>query len=416
MKVLSRKEFNGEFKIPGDKSITHRAVMFNSFAEGKSKITNALLGEDCLATIDCMQTLGAKITVENDTVFVEGVNKLNNNVLLDCKNSGTSIRLLMGLVCGKNISASLTGDDSLCNRPMMRVVGPLTKMGASIQTTDGKAPVNILPTKLKGIDYEMEVASAQVKSAILIAGMFADGETVVREKIKTRNHTELMLSAMGANIQVTGNDVRIRKSKLISVDVAVPSDISSASYFMALGLLMGKTTCFNVGINSTRAGILKVFDAMGAVYEKVNEKIICGEMVADIICYKSDLKAVTLTADIMPSLIDELPLIAVLCAYADGKSVISGAEELKYKESDRIKTTCEMLNAIGADATPTDDGFIIVGKKTLDGGKINSYLDHRIAMSGAVALLNSLGGGEIEGAECVNISFPDFYQKVGLLK
>lgn len=397
------------YDIPGDKSITHRAVMFNAAAEGKAEITNALAGEDCLSTISCMRALGAKIERDGNTVTVEGSPAFQSRALCDCGNSGTTMRLLCGLIAGKGVSATLTGDDSLSSRPMRRVSEPLSLLGARIETNDGKAPLRIFASPLQGRTVDTKVASAQVKSALLLAGLGAEGETVVTEPVKSRDHTERMLAAMGADISVNGNCVRVGKSRLHAVNVEVPADISGAAYFLALGALKGETQCRSVGVNPTRTGLLKAFDLLGVKYELKNGRTVCGEPVADIRVEKSDMHAITLTSEIMPSLIDELPVIALLCAFAEGESVIKGAEELKVKESDRIRTTAEMISALGGNITATDDGFIIRGKRTLAGGNVNSYGDHRIAMTAAIGMLASEKGGNISGAECVNISFPNFY-------
>ena len=412
--IIPKKEnFTGTFDVPGDKSITHRAVMFNAAARGSAVIKNALLGDDCLSTIGCMRALGAQVSTDGNTVYVTGTPQFRD-AECDCGNSGTTMRLLMGLVAGKGVNVTFTGDASLSKRPMERVAAPLRLLGASVETTGGTAPVYVRAARLRGCVADTKVASAQVKSALILAALGADGETQVREPLRSRDHTERMLAAMGADIRAEGNSVFVKKSELRCVDVDVPADISSAAYFMALGALLGETVCKNVGINPTRTGILRVFDRMGVRYALENERTVCGEPVADIRVRKSAMRGIRLTEEMMPSLIDEIPVIAVLCAFAEGESVISGAQELKVKESDRILTTSEMLNALGGDCTPTEDGLIVRGGKGLRGGKINSYGDHRIAMSGAVALSASGTGGEIVGAECVNISFPQFYAMLGI--
>ena len=408
MKILPRRTFCGEFQIPGDKSITHRAIMFNAAARGKAEITGALLGEDCLSTAACMRALGAKVEVKGGAVSVQGTETFRDADLY-CGNSGTTIRLLMGLVAGRGVNARFTGDPSLSNRPMERVAAPLRLLGADIATENGKPPVQVRAARLAGAFVKIPVASAQVKSAVLLAGLGAEGDTTVEEPIRSRDHTERMLAAMGADVRTDGNAVIVSPCTLRAQDVAVPADISSAAYFMALGALLGETLCKNVGVNPTRTGILQVFSQMNVQYSLENQRTVCGEPVADIRVKKSALKGVKLARGIVPSLIDELPLIAVLCAFAEGESVISGAEELRVKESDRIRTTAEMINGIGGDCTPLADGFAIRGRESLAGGNINSYKDHRIAMSGAVALAASGRGGEIADAECVDISFPGFY-------
>ena len=413
-RIQSRAYFEGEFELPGDKSITHRAVMFNAAAEGKAVITNALVGEDCLSTCACMRALGAKVEVDGMTITVEGTPAFCDGAKLNCGNSGTTMRLLTGFLAGKGVHATLYGDNSLSSRPMGRVATPLSLLGADIQTTDGHAPVFVSPKALTGASVELAIASAQVKSAVLLAGISASGETTVTEPVKSRDHTERMLYAMGADIQEQGNTVTVKRSTLRAVDVCVPSDISSAAYFMALGALKGKTLCKGVGVNPTRTGILTAFDKLGVKYTLLNERESGGEKIADILVEKSNMQGITLTEELVPSMVDELPLVALLCAFADGESRITGAKELKVKESDRIFATAELINNLGGDCTPLPDGFIIRGKKKLTGGTVNSYLDHRIAMTGAVGLLASEKGGYIQDPECCAISFPDFFDKAGI--
>ncbi len=408
--------FEGEFMLPGDKSITHRAVMFNSGAEGKAVITNALIGEDCLSTCACMQALGADIQIDGTTITVVGTPNFKDNQSLNCGNSGTTIRLLSGFLAGKGITATLFGDESLSARPMERVAKPLTELGANVQTTNGHAPITIFPSALQGTTLPLKVSSAQVKSAILLAGLSAGGETTVIEPVQSRDHTERMLKAMGADIQANGNAITIQRSKLKAINVCVPTDISSAAYFMALGALKGKTLCKNVGINPTRTGILTVFNRMGVKYSLLNRRVSGGEEIADILTEKSQLKAIEITKKDVPSMVDELPLVALLCAYAEGESRIVGAEELRVKESDRIKTTAELINNIGGDCKELPDGFAIRGKKTLRGGNVDSYLDHRIAMTASIGLMASEQGGSVLHPECCAISFPDFFAQLGVDK
>jgi 3-phosphoshikimate 1-carboxyvinyltransferase len=324
------------------------------------------------------------------------------------------MRLLTGFVAGKGIEATLFGDASLSSRPMNRVAEPLALLGADVKTTAGHAPVYVAPKTLHGGSVALNVSSAQVKSAVLLAGLSAEGETFVSEPVKSRDHTERMLAAMGADIRVEGNGVRVTKSDLRAVDVRVPSDISSAAYFMALGALKGETLCKNVGVNPTRAGILTAFDRLGIEYALLNKRVSGGEDIADILVKKSHLRGIELTAEDIPAMIDELPLIALLCAFADGESRITGAKELRVKESDRIRTTTELIRNLGGECEEFPDGFIIHGKKKLRGGNVDSYLDHRIAMTGAVGLLASENGGEIYRPECCAISFPDFFEKLGV--
>lgn len=412
-RIREREYFSGEFNLPGDKSITHRAIMFNGGADGEAVISNALTGEDCLSTCQCLRALGATVERDGTALRIKGTPRFRSGQRLDCGNSGTTMRLLTGFMAGKGVDATLFGDASLSSRPMNRVAEPLALLGADVKTTDGHAPIYITPKTLHGGSVQLKVASAQVKSAVLLAGLSAEGETFVSEPVKSRDHTERMLSVMGADIRVEGNDVRVKKSDLHAVDVCVPSDISSAAYFMALGALKGETLCKNVGVNPTRTGILTAFDRLGVEYALLNKRVSGGEDIADILVKKSHLRGIELTAEDIPVMIDEVPLVALLCAFADGESRITGAQELRVKESDRIRTTAELIRNLGGECEELPDGFIIRGRKKLRGGKVDSCLDHRIAMTGAVGLLASENGGEIYRSECCAISFPDFFEKLG---
>ncbi len=415
MRVIKpRTQFEGEFTLPGDKSVTHRALMLNAVANGEAIVTNALTGEDCLSTANCMRELGADVKQDGTTFYIRGRADLLSGKTLNCGNSGTAMRLLTGLLAGKGVEATLRGDKSLSSRPMDRVAEPLAVLGAKIKTTDGKPPITISKSSLIGKKINLNIPSAQVKSAILLAGLSADGETSVTEPIKSRDHTERMLKYMGADIKVDGNTVSIKKGTLTARNIEVPADISSASYFMSLGALKGKTLSKNVGVNPTRAGIFRAFDKLGVKYTLQNQRVCCGEEVADILVEKSHLKGIELDGEDIPSMIDELPLVALLCAFADGESRIHGAKELRVKESDRITATAELINSLGGECIETEDGFIIRGKKELLGGVVNSRLDHRIAMTGAVGLIASKKGGSILGADCCAVSFPDFFNKLEL--
>lgn len=414
IELKARETFEGEFSLPGDKSVTHRAVMFNAAAKGTAVVTNALMGDDCLSTCACMRKLGAAVEMDGTSIRVVGAEEFRTGQELDCGNSGTTIRLLTGLLAGKGVHAKLYGDASLSTRPMGRVANPLSELGADVKTTDGFAPLYVSPARLTGKEISTKVASAQVKSALLLAGISADGVTTVVEPVLSRDHTERMLSAMGAKITANGTRVSVQRSALTAVNVDVPSDISSAAYFMALGALKGKTLCKNVGVNPTRTGILTAFDRLGVQYTLQNRRVSGGEETADILVEKSPMRAIELGGDVAPSMIDELPLVALLCAFADGESRIYGAKELRVKESDRIQTTAALINALGGDCRETEDGFIIRGKKKLAGGMVNSFLDHRIAMTGAVGLLASERGGAILSPECCAISFPDFFKRLGV--
>ena len=357
-----------------------------------------------------MRQLGAHIDIDGTTLRIRGVDAFLQDKQLHCGNSGTTMRLLAGLLAGKGVKTTLYGDASLSARPMGRVAQPLSLLGADIKTTEGRAPLYVFPKALHGADIKLSVASAQVKSAILLAGLFAEGKTIVTEPTNSRDHTERMLASMGADIQTNGRSVAVSKSNLHAVDVCVPADISSAAYFMALGALKGKTLCKNVGINRTRMGILQAFDKLGIKYSLLNKRTLCGEERADILVEKSPMRAIALSEKDVPAMVDELPLLALLCAFAEGETKITGAGELRVKECDRIHATAELINRLGGDCQELSDGFIIRGKKKLVGGDCDSYLDHRMAMTAAVGLIASEKGGSIYHSECVNISFPNFFE------
>ena len=411
MYIRPLKHFDRTCFTAPDKSITHRAVMFNAFARGSATVTDALLGGDCRSTIACMRALGAKIDVDGGTVRVTGA-PVFRDAVLDAGNSGTTTRLLMGLLAGMNVTATIDGDDSLRTRPMLRVAEPLALMGADVTTTDGKVPVTVRPARLHGADITLKVASAQVKSAVLLAGLHAEGVTRVTEPLLSRDHTELMLRAMGAEIRRNGLTTEIRPGDITACDVRVPGDISSAAYLLGAAAVVkgGRVTVRRVGVNPTRTGLLTALGRMGADIELSNREE-GAEPSADITLTQRALRPLTITAEDVPSLIDELPLLAAVACFAEGRSVISGAEELRVKESDRIATTTEALRALGADITPTPDGMIINGTGGLKGGgKVYAHGDHRIAMSAAVAAAGSELGCEIEGAETAAISYPGFWE------
>lgn len=413
MFIRPLKSFDKTLETAPDKSITHRAVMFNAAAEGSAVITNALLGGDCRSTIACMERLGARIEVDGSTVKVRGTARFRDAVL-DAGNSGTTTRLLTGLLAGRGVSATIDGDDSLRTRPMKRVTGPLSLMGADVTTTDGKVPISVRPAALHGIDYMMSVASAQVKSAILLAGIGADGVTKVTERTLSRDHTELMLKAMGADIMRNGLTVSVKRSELHSLDVRVPGDISSAAFLLGAAAVVkdGRVTVRGVGLNPTRTGVLDVLSSMGM--EITTDNPGCGaEPYGDITAVRcGELRPFTITEKDVPSLIDEIPLLAIVAAYAEGDSVISGAGELRVKESDRIETTAAMIRAMGGEVETRPDGMIIKGRGGLTGGKVDSFGDHRIAMSAAIGALGSRNGCEITGADSAAISYPGFWETI----
>lgn len=416
--IITRKNgLKGTVSVPGDKSISHRSIMLGSICEGITEVHHFLQGADCLSSIACFRQMGISIENNGDIVRIHGKGLYGLKKpfdVLDTGNSGTTTRLMSGILAGQNFDCIVNGDASIQSRPMKRIITPLSLMGASIESLRGNdcAPLQITGKKLRGIDYTSPVSSAQVKSAILLAGLYAEGETKVTEPILSRNHTELMLKGCGGDVLSIGTTASLRPvNRLEAQKFIVPGDISSAAFFMAAGLIVpGSEICIeNVGINPTRDGMIRVCQAMGGNISLENVREICGEPVADIVVRHSSLHGTIIEGDIIPTLIDELPVISVMAAFADGQTVIRDAAELKVKESDRIAVMTENLSAMGVDITATDDGMIINGGKTPHGAAIQSHLDHRIAMSFAVAALASDGETEIIGSDCVNISYPTFY-------
>lgn len=413
------RHLKGAVTVPGDKSISHRAVMFGALANGTTEVTNFLQGADCLSTISCFRKLGIAIENTPDQILIhgKGLHGLTAPTdILDTGNSGTTTRLISGILAGQNFESVLNGDASIQNRPMKRIMEPLTQMGANITSVKGNgcAPLRICPAaSLHGISYATPVASAQVKSCILLAGLYADSPTSVTEPALTRNHTELMLSGFGADVRTEGTTAVIQpQPELRAMKIEVPGDISSAAYFIAAALTVPDSEVLirNVGVNPTRDGILHVLRDMGADITLLNKKISGGEPTADLLVKYAPLKAVTIGGSIIPTLIDELPVIAVLAALSEGTTVIRDAAELKVKESNRIDVVVNALTAMGAHVQATDDGMIIEGGHPLHGTVIDSHLDHRIAMSFAIAALAADGETKIIGADCVNISYPQFYE------
>lgn len=413
MVIQKIKKAVGQIKVPGDKSISHRAVMLGSLASGVTEISGFLKGADCLSTIDCFRKMGIDIDIngENVTVHGNGLRGLKKpDEMLYTGNSGTTTRLLCGILAGQNFDTSITGDVSIQKRPMGRVVKPLSMMGAKIENE--YCPLYITGTKLHGIDYKMPVASAQVKTAIILAGLYADGETVIHEIEKSRDHTELMLSAMGADLTVDNLDITVKPTNdLTAVNVDVPGDISSAAFFLVLGAIMpnSQITVTNVGINPTRTGIIDVLKDMGADITLENVHTSAGETVADITVRSSSLKGTTVGGDIIPRLIDELPIIAVAAVFANGQTVIKDAQELKVKETNRIRAIVDEFNKCGIDITETDDGMIINGGKSIHGADFKTYGDHRMAMS--LTVLAQLADGEstLDDSDCACVSYPTFF-------
>lgn len=413
MVIQKIKKAVGQIKVPGDKSISHRAVMLGLLANGVTEISGFLKGADCLSTIDCFRKMGIDIDIngENVTVHGNGLRGLKKpDEMLYTGNSGTTTRLLCGILAGQNFDTSITGDASIQKRPMGRVVKPLSMMGAKIENE--YCPLYITGTKLHGIDYKMPVASAQVKTAIILAGLYADGETVIHEIEKSRDHTELMLSAMGADLTVDNLDITVKPTNdLTAVNVDVPGDISSAAFFLVLGAIMpnSQITVTNVGINPTRTGIIDVLKDMGADITLENVHTSAGETVANITVRSSSLKGTTVGGDIIPRLIDELPIIAVAAVFADGQTVIKDAQELKVKETNRIRAVVDEFNKCGIDITETDDGMIINGGKSIHGADFKTYGDHRMAMS--LTVLAQLADSEstLDDSDCACVSYPTFF-------
>ncbi len=416
MYIEPRKSLKGTILVPGDKSISHRSIMFGAIADGMTEANHFLPSADCLSTISCFQKMGVEIERTNDHVLIhgKGLHGLKEPAsVLDAGNSGTTTRLISGILAGQSFSSELTGDASIQKRPMGRILTPLKQMNANIYSKNQNdcAPLCIEPSHLHGIHYESPVASAQVKSCILLAGLFADAPTTVTEPTLSRNHTELMLQGFGVKLEAKGKTCTIfPEQHLHGQHIEIPGDISSAAYFIAAGLLVKDSELLikNVGINPTRAGILKIVKAMGASIEEQNVRFVSGEPVCDLYvttCEK--LHATEISGE-------DIPTLAVMAATAEGTTVIKDAKELKVKESDRILSVVKNLNAIGVDATATEDGMIIHGGE-IKGGTVDCVADHRIAMSFAIAGLASKEGVTLKGGECVNISYPMFYEDLAKL-
>ncbi len=408
----------GTIELLGDKSISHRAIMFSSISKGYNRISNFLMGEDCLSTISCFKKLGVGIEIKKNDVFIRG-NGLYGlkkpSDILDVGNSGTTIRLMMGILAGNNLEATLVGDSSISKRPMDRVINPLREMGCDI-IGDNFTPITIKGGNLNPIHYKMPISSAQVKSSLILASLYANGESTIIEKSKSRNHTEIMLKSFGANINVDSLKIKVNPvDELFSQDIYVPGDISSASFIIVATLITKNSEVIikNVGLNETRTGIIDVIKKMGGNIEIINNKTICGELVGDLLVkYTKNLNGIVIEKDLIPRLIDEIPIIAVLATQADGKTIIKDASELKVKESNRIKSVVDNLKLLKADIKETDDGMIINGKSKLKGNKIKTYNDHRVAMSFFVAGLISEGEVLIDNKDCVDISFPGYFDTI----
>ena len=422
MQVNTSGPLRGEITVPGDKSISHRAVMLGALAKGTTHITGFLMGEDCLSTIDCFRKMGVEIGITEDEVIVHGVGLHGLSAPHDALytgNSGTTTRLLCGILAGQSFPVTMSGDPSIQKRPMGRVIKPLREMGARIDGRDDNfCPLTIHPSELCGIEYTLPVASAQLKSAILLAGLYAEGQTTVIEPAPSRDHTERMFRALGVEVETHDGVITLDPpEELHALDIAVPADISSAAFFLVAGAIVpgSELTIKNVGVNPTRTGILDVLRDMGAEITEKNFRD-DAEPVCDLIVKYSALHGTTIGGEIIPRLIDELPVIAVAAAFAEGETIICDAQELKVKESNRIAAMVTELKKAGVDVEETEDGMIIRGGKKPHGATFETYKDHRIAMSLAVCALACEGASRILDPEVVAISYPTFFetlQKLG---
>lgn len=421
-KVLQyhKPSLQGILTIPGDKSVSHRSVMFGSIATGKTTVDGFLLGEDCLSTIDCFRKLGVKIDVDGTNVTIDSAGMdawQESTEVLYTGNSGTTTRLMLGILAGSNVHTVMTGDASIGKRPMRRVIDPLRQMGAHITgRANGQfTPLAIQGTKLQAIDYQMPVASAQVKSAILLAGLRAEGTTIVRESEVSRDHTERMLRQFGAQVDVADGVVSFKGGQtLTGTHVSVPGDISSAAFFLVAGAICkgSRIVLENVGVNPTRDGIIEVLQNMGASMTLAHNDDGQAEPTATITIATSTLQGTTIEGDIIPRLIDEIPILALLATQAHGKTIIKDAEELKVKETDRITAVVDELKKLGATIEATADGMVIEGPTPLRGASLKTYGDHRIGMMGAVAALMTDGAVTLDDAQCIAVSYPTFFKHV----
>jgi len=421
MKVNKANRLKGTIIVPGDKSISHRSIMFGSLAKGKTRVTGFLNGADCLSTATIFKQMGISITFDTPTSFTllgKGLNGLQNpNTLLDVGNSGTTMRLISGILSGQNFNTTLTGDASIRTRPMQRIIDPLLLMNANIQSANnnGLAPLFIKPSDLIGITYQSKVASAQVKSCIMLASLYANKESTITEPAISRNHSELMLKSLGADVRCEGKTITmLPKPILEGSTIEVPGDISSAAYFIVAGLIVPNSEIVikNVGINPTRDGIIKVLKNMNGHIELTNQRLINEELRADIVVKSSQLTGTIIEGDIIPTLIDEIPIICVAAAFAEGSTIIRDAKELKVKESNRIDTMVCELTKMGANISPRDDGMEVIGTSKLSGAIVESYDDHRVAMSLAIAALCAKGTTTINNNKCIAISYPNFFEDI----
>ncbi|MBR5479857.1 MAG: 3-phosphoshikimate 1-carboxyvinyltransferase [Clostridia bacterium] len=421
MNITPSNGLNGTVCVQGDKSISHRAIMFGALSDGVCNISHFLMSDDCLATIDCFRKMGVEIEACDETVRVQGVgiNGLKAPISpLYTGNSGTTTRLLCGLLAAQNFNSSINGDESIQTRPMARVATPLKLMGADIElTNENFCPIEIHGTELYGIDYTLPVASAQLKSALILAGLYANGKMVITEQRESRNHTEHMLKNLGANIEINRNKITVEKTeKISSFDLDVPGDISSAAFFIVAGLIVPNSEIIlkNVGINKTRAGVIDLLIKMGGDITITNRDASL-EPTCDLIVKSSKLKAIDICGDIIPNVIDELPILAVAASFAEGKTNIRDASELRHKESDRISAMCTELKKGRIDVVETPDGMIINGGEAF-GGDFISYNDHRIAMAMTIFALAAKTPSSLSGEDAVSISYPNFFNDLNSLR
>jgi len=421
--VQKVKKLKGEIIIPGDKSISHRAIMLGSLAKGKTKIKGFLHSEDCLNTMGCFRDMGINFDIKDKDIVVEGKGLFGLQApakQIYAGNSGTTIRLIIGILSAQKFVSSITGDETLCRRPMDRVMIPLKQMGSCIEAAQGRyAPLKITGSNLKAICYELPVASAQVKSSILLAGLYAQGKTEVIEKVQTRDHTERMMQSFGVDIKKINDTITLEHTEdLKAREIEVPGDISSAAFFIVAGLITPNSHIVikNVGMNPTRNKVIDVLVSMGGNINIINKRSYGQEPVADLEVRHSVLKGIKIGGDVIANIIDEIPVLCVAASFAQGITEISNAKELRVKESDRIKTMVEALLSVGVDIKEKEDGMIIHGAEIIRGGKIKTYYDHRVAMALSIAGLNSQDGIFIDDIDCVATSFPNFYELIKKLK
>ena len=418
-------KLQGDLAVPGDKSISHRSLILNAMAQGTARVTGLSNGEDVMSTMACLRGMGAEITAGDApgeyTVHGRGPTLEEPSDILDAGNSGTSMRLLSGLLAAQPFMSVLTGDASLRSRPMRRIVDPLQQMGAQVLGRQGGslAPLVISGGTLRGIEYDLPVASAQVKSCIMLAGLTADGDTVIHQPALSRDHTERMVSAMGVTVEEDGLDLSLRPGILQAVDIAVPGDISSAAFWIVLGLCHpdSRVLVRGVGLNPSRTGIIDALKAMGAgdSLQLLDERIEGGEPVADVLATPGELRGTEIGGDMIPRILDEVPILAVAACFASGETVIRDAAELRVKESDRIATTVEELSRLGADIEAREDGMVIRGTGRLTGTACQSHGDHRLAMAVAVCGLLAEGETQVHGAADTSVSYPGFWDDLDIL-